>query len=284
MAVYSIGIDLGGTQMRAGLVQDGNVRRYQSRRVNNQGSMEEVLQELFELTDAVAEGKIEAIGLGVPSVVDIKRGIVYDVQNIPSWKEVHLKQCMEERYGVPVFVNNDSNCFALAEWKFGKGKGTHSMVGITIGTGLGGGIIINNQLYTGANCGAGEFGMVKYLDRFYEYYASGQFFTHVYRTDGWDIFQQAKNGNENALHIYREFGHHLGEAIKMILYTYDPELIVIGGSIKDAWSFYEAALWEVVNTFVYPRSVSGLKIEQAELEHSGILGASLLKDQLAYRQ
>ena len=119
---------------------------------------------------------IKAIGIGVPSVVDTHTGIVYDVQNIPSWKEVAIAQKMQELYKLPVLVNNDANCFALGEYHFGKGKGTKSMVGVTIGTGIGAGIIINGKLYCGPNCGAGEFGMIGYLDKVVEYYASGQFF------------------------------------------------------------------------------------------------------------
>src|SRR5690606_24955530 len=119
----------------------------------------------------------------VPSVVDVDKGIVYDVQNIPSWKEVPLKAIMEERYGVPVQVNNDANCFALGEKYFGQGRDSKAFIGLTLGTGLGAGIILNDKLYAGPNCGAGEFGMVPYLDYHYEYYASGQFFTLLHHTD-----------------------------------------------------------------------------------------------------
>src|SRR4051812_49191246 len=118
-----IGIDIGGTNIRAGVVKDLSVTKSASKRINSKGSKEEVFEELFEVIDAVIDKSIAAIGIGVPSVVDLDSGVVYEVQNIPSWDIVPLKERVEERYKVPVLVNNDANCFALGEYHFGKGKG-----------------------------------------------------------------------------------------------------------------------------------------------------------------
>jgi glucokinase len=150
------------------------------------------------------------------------------------------------------------------------------MVGLTIGTGLGSGIILNNKLYAGANCGAGEFGMIKYLDDVYEYYASGQFFENIYHINGEVVFKLAAEGNPDAIQMYREFGTHLGNAIKMIMYSYDMQLIVLGGSVRIAWPYFHESMWEAINSFAYPRSVKGLKIMISELENSGVLGAASL--------
>jgi glucokinase len=271
-----IGIDLGGTQVRAGIVNEKNVSGIISVSIPASGTVEEVLEVLYQQIDSLINSSIKAIGIGVPSVVDLEKGIVYDVQNIPSWKEVNLKSRMEDRYRLPVLVNNDANCFALGEKYFGKGQRVHSMIGLSIGTGLGAGIIIQDKLYAGINCGAGEFGEVAYLDHNYEYYASGQFFKNFYESTGKIIFQKAEQGDEQAMIIFEEFGRHLGNAIKMILCTYDPELIIIGGSIKQAYSFYEKTMWERIRTFTYPRSLDSLKIEISELEGCGVLGAGAL--------
>jgi glucokinase len=118
-----IGIDLGGTNARVGLVTGDVISGIHATRINGAGTVEQVLQDIFMLTDTVINPSVKAIGIGVPSVVDVAQGIVYDVQYIPSWKEVPLKSIMQERYGIPVFVNNDANCFALGEFYFGKGKG-----------------------------------------------------------------------------------------------------------------------------------------------------------------
>ena len=272
-----IGIDLGGTQMRGGLVEGERLLSVLSQKVKAKGTKEEVLQDLFQLTDQlVRQEEVEAIGIGVPSVVDIEKGIVYDVQNIPSWKKVYLRQEMGKRYQLPVFINNDSNCFALGEKYFGKGKKAHSFIGLTIGTGLGAGIIIRDKLYSGPNCGAGEFGMVDYLDKYFEYYASGQFFQNCHQTSGKEIFDNAKAGKADALRIYEEFGTHLGNAIKMILYTNDPQMIIFGGSIAEAYSYFEKNMWSRINTFAYPNSLKKFEIKISTLKHSGILGAAAL--------
>ena len=271
-----IGVDLGATNIRCASVGSDTISNITSKRVNNSGTVREVLQEIFDLIDPLVDGNAEAIGMGVPSVVDIEKGIVYDVQYIPSWKEVPLKKWMEDRYGIPVWVNNDANCFALGELYFGKGKGISSMIGLTIGTGLGAGIIINGKLYAGPNCGAGEFGMVDYLDHVFEYYCSGQFFQNVYQLDGEQVFQGAKKGDKQTLEMYELMGTHLGNAIKMIMYAYDPELIVLGGSVRFAYDFFQKAMWERIRTLAYSKSVEKLRIKISDLENSGILGAAAL--------
>jgi len=271
-----IGIDLGATNIRAAAVSLDVISNISSRRINSSGTEQEVLRDVFDLVDERMDDQVDAIGIGVPSVVDVEQGIVYDVQYIPSWKEVHLKKYLEERYRKPVFVNNDANCFALGEHYFGKGKAVESMIGLAIGTGMGAGIIINHKLYAGPNCGAGEFGMVDYLDKVYEYYCSGQFFQNVHQVDGEVVYQGALKGDEKYLKLYSAMGTHLGNAIKMIMYTYDPELIILGGSVRLAYDYFQQAMWERIRTFAFKKSVERLKITISELDNSGILGAAAL--------
>ncbi|MEY4050682.1 MAG: hypothetical protein RL262_1516, partial [Bacteroidota bacterium] len=111
-----IGIDLGATNIRAGIVQQGSIQNIQSKRIKSEGRVEEVLADFYLLIDALLDKEVVAIGIGVPSVVDLAKGIVYDVQHIPSWKEVPLKEILEKKYKLPVYVNNDANCFALGEF------------------------------------------------------------------------------------------------------------------------------------------------------------------------
>jgi len=271
-----IGVDLGATNIRGGLVNENSISTIISQRINSNGPEEEVMQDVFKIVDQLVSNSVAAIGIGVPGVVDIEPGIVYDVQYIPSWIEVPLKKRLEERYKIPVLVNNDANCFALGEFYFGKGKGVDSMIGLTIGTGLGAGIIINQRLFAGPNCGAGEFGMVDYLDHCYEYYCSGQYFQNVYQTDGEIVFQKAKNGDAQALQWYKEMGTHLGNAIKMVMYTYDPSLIIFGGSVRFALPYFEESMWQRIRTFAFTKTRDRLRIEVSALENSGILGAAAL--------
>ncbi|MEP6585016.1 MAG: ROK family protein, partial [Ginsengibacter sp.] len=185
-----------------------------------------------------------------------------------------LQTLMEDHYKIPVHIENDANCFALGEFYFGKGRGCNSMIGLTIGTGLGSGIIINKKLHAGSNGGAGEFGMVDYLDKCYEYYASGQFFENVYNTKGEVIFKNAKQGDQEAIKMYEEMGDHLGKAIKTILFSLDVEMIILGGSVRHAYSFFEKAMWKQIKTFAFTRALEHLKIEVSTLENAGVLGAA----------
>jgi glucokinase len=273
---YTIGIDLGGTNIRGGLVNGKNLSAIKSEKINSQGTVEQIVQEIFALTDKLMNEEVNAIGIGVPGLVNEEKGIVFDVLNIPAWKEIPLKNLMEERYKVPVLINNDANCFAVGEYYFGKGAEGDSMVGLTVGTGLGSGIILKGKLYSGKNCGAGEFGMIDYLDQYIEYYASGQFFNNVYKIDGELVFNKAKEGDTLALQMYTEFGRHLGNAIKTILYALEVDKIILGGSVRYALPFFESAMWERINTFAYKQTLQQLTIQVSDLENSGILGAAAL--------
>jgi glucokinase len=276
MARTILGVDLGGTNVRAAVVHNQRLGEVSSVQVNPQGSVEEVLGQLCGLLDRTKPKDIDAIGIGVPSVVDIEKGIVYDVVNIPSWREVPLKAILEKRFAVPVLVNNDANCFALGEKHFGKGVGCHSLIGLILGTGFAGGIIIDGRLYPGRNCGAGEFGMIPYLESIYEHYCSGQFFTRHLGQSGAEVYRRAASGDREALRAFAEFGRHLGEAVKTILYAYDPETIILGGSVRKAFGFFEKGMWESIRAFAFGNSLKTLTIAVSELEHVAILGAAAL--------
>ena len=271
-----VGIDLGGTKVRVGKVRGQKLERDHGQRISAHQAEDHVLQEIFQSVDQVFDDEVVGIGCGVPSVVDVDRGIVYTVENIPSWRRVHLKEHLQDRYGVPAFINNDANAFALGELHFGKGRGYRHMVGLTIGTGLGAGIIIDGHLYSGSNCGAGEVGEIPYGDQKTEYYCSGQFFEREAGVTGDVVFQRAQEGDEDALQLYEEFGSKLGHAIMTVLYAYDPELIVLGGSISRAFPQFEGGLQERLKEYSYQHALERLVIECSEIEDVAILGAAAL--------
>jgi len=271
-----VGVDLGGTNVRAGSVRGEKVTGRAVRRISGTAAEGVVLQEVFETIDEVIDGEVAGIGIGVPSVVDVERGIVYTVENIPAWREVHLKEKLESRYGCPAHVNNDANAFALGELHFGKGRGHRNMVGLTIGTGLGAGIIIDGRLYSGSNCGAGEIGSIPYRDFTIEHYAAGQFFEHEAGVRGEVAFERARRGDAEALRLFHAFGLELGHAFLTVLYTYDPELIVVGGSIARAFAFFEAGVRERLKSFAYQHALGRLVIAPSETEDVAILGAAAL--------
>ena len=271
-----IGIDLGGTKILAGVVKNRNILARYKNLVPVSENKEDVIEALFEVIDNVNTEDISGIGIGVPSVVDIEKGIVYDVQNIPSWKEVYLKDILEERYKLPVFINNDANCFAAGEKHFGKGKNFKDFIALIVGTGIAAGIIINNKLYNGSNCGAGEFGMIPYLDSHFEYYCSGQFFNNVHSINGELLYQKVQNGDPKAFKIFQEFGAHLGNAINAILYALDPEVIIIGGSVSKAYPYFKKTMWNNIQKLAYRTVVERLKIEISDNPDIALLGAASL--------
>lgn len=290
----SIGIDLGGTNARAGLVKDGQVIRSASVRIAGLATQDEVFDRIYSCIDEVMFGSemtgtgaagidnkgvsavISGIGIGVPSIVDAKKGIVYDTVNIPSWKEVHCKEILEAKYRVPVWVNNDANCFALGEKYYGAGKDCDNLVGVTIGTGIGTGIVLGGRIFNGAHCGAGEIGYIAYKDVHFEHYASGQFFMHTFNRPGEELLKEALAGDKKAGEIFHQYGQHLGHALLAVLYAFDPEMIVLGGSVSQAFPFFEKGMWESLQESLFPSSLKDLKVLRSQVKDVAILGASLL--------
>lgn len=271
-----LGIDLGGTNVRAALLEEDVLSEIHSIPVNKTNGRDGVLEQIVTLVEQFEKDTLEGIGIGVPSYVDIDQGIVYDTVNLPGWDAVPLKAIIESKFHLPVSVNNDANCFALGEKYYGKGKPYSSLVGITLGTGVGAGIIINGQLYAGRNCGAGEIGALPYRDRDYEFYAGGSFFTEIHKTTAREAFEMSKQGDKKALKIFNAYGHHLGELIKLVLLTYDPEAIILGGSISNAWKYFSESMTTSLHQFLFKQYIKNLKIEVSSLDNAGIYGAAHL--------
>lgn len=271
-----IGVDLGGTNVSIGRVESHQIIEHVSANITTSGEVQQIMSEIVAGIEQVFDPSIAGIGIGVPSIVDVEEGIVYNVQNIPSWEEVHVKKILEDRFQRPVYVNNDANCFAVGEKYFGKGKKFCNLVGVTLGTGLGAGIIIDDRLYSGTNCGAGEFGSISYRDRIIEYYCSGQFFENVHGIKGQQVYEKAREGHAVSLEIFDEFGTHLGEAVKTILFAVDPEAIILGGSVCQSFPYFEKAMWDRINTFPYRKTIDRLVVETSDQKHSAVLGAAAL--------
>lgn len=271
-----LGIDLGGTNIRIGQIEYDKIINKISASSPSQMSLSDSLNYLKAMIRNMMTSDVEGIGIGVPSVLDITKGIVYNVYNIPAWKEVHLKNILNNEFDVPVFINNDSNCFVLGEKQFGSGKYVKDITGITLGTGLGAGIIINNELYGGRNTGAGEIGSLPYLNANFEYYCSSEFFIKQHNTTGKTAAMQARDGNKSAITIWDEFGVHIGNLIQAVLYTYDSELIILGGSISEAYPLFEKKMFETINLFPYPETIKNVRIKISENKDISILGAAAL--------
>lgn len=271
-----LGIDIGGTTISLGLV-DGKtiVSKVQVPSFPENASLDETLDYLSGEIAKVITPEVTRIGIGVPTLVDVERGIVYEAQNIPSWKEVHLKEDLEARFGRPVSVNNDANCYALGA-AARLGMQDSSLVCITLGTGTGVGIVFDGKLYCGANCGAGEICSLPYLDSILEAYCSKQFFENR-GFNARAASKAAEAGNPGAMALFDEFGHHMGVLLSMVMYAYDPACIVIGGGVANAHPLFLPAMERTLSEkYQYPHALGRLRIEFMPESDLPVLGASLL--------
>jgi len=271
-----IGLDLGGTKVSVGAVAGDTVRRVVRREVPAQDAAEVVIAAIIDAIGEVFDDSVVGIGCGVPSVVDVERGVVFEVENIPSWKEVHLKAALEGAFGVPSVINNDANAFAVGEYVFGAGRGFRHLVGITLGTGLGTGVILDGRLYSGANCGAGEIGMMAHKGLTLEAWCSGPFFERECGEGGGSVHRRAREGDAQALSIFERYGHELSEAVMIALYAYDPQAVIFGGSISSAFDLFEPGLRAGLRRFAYPHVVERLVMAPSALENAAVLGAAAL--------
>jgi len=271
-----IGVFFAGKTIQAARIENGAVAQIIEKEINNHETEEHILNELIESIKTVFNKSVSGIGIGVPSIVDVKNGIVYNATHVPSWRKVYLKDIIEERFNTPTYVNNDANCFAIGEKYFGTAKDFQNIAGITIGAGLGVGIIINGRLYSGKNCGAGEFCSIPYRDHDYEYYCSSNYFEEKYGIKSNVLFARAKKNDKIALAIYEQFGLDLGNAIKTIIYAIDPEAIIIGGQLSEAYEFFQEAMFKNIKTFLYKNTINDIVILKSEEPNIETFGAAAL--------
>ena len=271
-----IGIDLGGTSIKGGRIENGRIVKQIQADTQAALGGDVTLNVLKDVISELITDSSKAIGIGVPSVVDRKQGIVYNVQNISGWDEVHLKSILETEFNIPVHVDNDANCFAYGERIFGKGENILNFVGITLGTGVGAGIIQNGRLLSDANCGSGEFGEIPYQGMKLEDFCGSRFFIDETGADGFSTSLKARNGEESAVKKFEEYGKHLAHLIKIIVLVLDPEAVIFGGSISQSFDLFENTIWENLKDFPYPKSIEKLKILVSEQKDCGILGAGSL--------
>lgn len=271
-----LGIDIGGTTISLGLVEGTEiVKRDRVPSFAKDASLEETITYLCKCIGDIITPEVTSIGIGVPTLVDVEKGIVYNAANIKSWEVVPLKDIVEKRFGVPVFVNNDANCFALgAAARLEKKYGV--VVGVTLGTGTGVGIMAGDRLFCGDNCGAGEIGSVPYNGGDFESFCSKKFFTNR----GWkprEVAKAADEGDPDAIAFFDEFGRHLGELLSLVMYSYDPGCIVFGGGIANTFKYFKQSMMQSLRKrYPYGHALDRLVIEAMPQEDVAVLGASLL--------
>ena len=271
-----LGLDIGGTSIKAGLLLGGQLQAIRSIPTPALESQELILETLAAFIESYLPQSFAGIGIGIPGLVDAQMGIVLGLANIPSFQHVELRDFLVNRFGKPVWINNDANCFALGVHQFGIGQGFQNLVGITLGTGVGAGIIIHGKLYSGVNSAAGEWCGTPYLDRTFEDYCSGKFFNRVYQSKPKTLAKLAQEGDPIALQAFDEFGRHVGELLKVILFSLAPEAIVLGGSIRKTYPLFEKSMRATLQTFPYTSVLAKIQVLVSDLDETAIHGAVAL--------
>jgi glucokinase len=176
-----IGVDIGGTSMVVARFSESELLDRTEVDTGADRPAGEIMGSLFGAIDRVLTGEVAGIGIGMPGFMDTESGEILMINNIPSFRGFSVKQAVGQHFGLPVFQNNDANCFALGEAWFGAGKEFDNLVGVTLGTGLGGGIIINRKIHTGLVGGAGELGCFPFKGGIVEDTCSAALFASKYK-------------------------------------------------------------------------------------------------------
>ena len=308
-----IGIDVGGTNVKIALVDDGKIIYSNSvptyaqmgyeYTVNN---IKQAIRDLMKETETTA-ADIKGIGFDFPGQVDYKTGVVKLAPNIPGWVNVPIAQMIEEAFHIPTRIDNDVRCAALGEMNFGAGKGCQNFVCITVGTGIGSGLVVNGQLVRGAANAAGEIGHIKLqmndgpicgcgdtgcLEAFasgpsivamaQDYLKSGK--STKFREMAGDgeitpyiVAKAAEAGDPVAKRIFTIIGEYVGMGLVSVINLLNPEKVIIGGGVAEAGDL----LFEPIRKTVMERAMvvarESVEIVPAELGNSaGVIGASML--------
>ena len=289
-----IGVDLGGTKILAGVVdRDGAVERRREL-PTPLGSQDDLLRGLAVAVEDVLEEDVAALGFGIPSTIDQRSGKAVTSVNIPL-ADLDLRAWMRERFGLPVGIDNDANAATLAEWAYGAGRGTRHMVMLTLGTGVGGGLILDGKPYRGAVGAGAELGhMVIDLDGppcqgvcpgrgHLEALASGHAATMAAReqfgpaVDAHRLVRLAGEGDSDAVALLAELGRRLGAGIVSLVNVFNPELVVVGGGFSAAGDFLLEPARELVAREALSPARELVRIVRAELgTAAGLVGAGLV--------
>jgi glucokinase len=294
-AGHAIGVDLGGTKILAGVVaRDGTVvRRHE--RVTPQDSQEHVLAELEAAVAELLDESVAAVGFGTPSPIDQEHGIVVRCVNLPL-ENAPLRDHMRERFGIPVGLDNDANAAAIGEWRAGAGRGVDDIVMLTLGTGVGGGVISGGRPFRGRNGEGAELGHVVIVHDgrpcqgactgrgHFEAYVSGSAATTAARetfgpsADAHRLIRLANEGDEQAKGLLEEVAGYLGSGIGSFVNVFAPQLVLLGGGFGvAAFDYLRGPAEEVARREALEPMQSSLRLAKAELgTAAGLFGAAFV--------
>jgi glucokinase len=302
MKQYVVGVDVGGTNIKLGVVgPSGKVivrnsfatKPFASSRMKLISALSRAIEASI-MAAGLNKKQILGVGIGLPGLIDYEKGIVRFLPNIPGWHSVHLRSILQKKVHLPVFVDNDVKIITLAESKFGAGRGVKNLVCMTLGTGVGAGLILNGQLYRGQDNAAGELGHIPLNEHgpkcncggvgcFEAYVGNRPLFALASRMMGkpglttLDMFALAKKGNKKALFFWKTAGQRIGNGLVGIVNLLNPRLIIIGGGVSNNEEFLFKPITDTIRRRAMSLQGSAFKIKRAKFkDDAGIIGAYVL--------
>jgi len=298
---YYMGMDIGGTKC-AVVISEKNSNavkdkiRFETKTERGwQKVVGELISSAFEITqrNGIALTDVISCGVSCGGPLDSDSGIIMRPPNLPDWDNVPLCDIFKERYGVPVFLQNDANACAVAEWKFGAGQGYNNMVFLTFGTGMGAGLILDGRLYSGTNDMAGEVGHIRVAEDgpvgygkkgSFEGFCSGggieRLAKEMYKKNTANtmldesdfsakaVAEAAKSGDAFALSVYDKCAEMLGRGLSVIIDIINPQAVVIGSIYERSGELLKDRMMQIINDEALPLSASVCKILPAKLSDS----------------
>ena len=293
MSQYIIGTDIGGTTYSSSLFDDklNLIHKSEKELISNSPTTELLLESLVKqisnLIKNYNKSDIVGVGIACPGPLDSKNGIILNTPNLIILQNVNLKKELESILNFPVHIENDANLFALGEWFSNSNKNNEIFGGLTLGTGLGFGIIINGKIYSGAHGLAAEYAIsplddgnweskvsIKAIDTISQKYFKNE------KLNPEILYQMANDGDENAIQVWKEFGNNLGMALSHFINLIDPHRISIGGGISNAFIFFNESMVDTIKNHCPSYNKFNIDIfESNHKELSAQLGAAaLVKD------
>ena len=302
MKRYVVGVDVGGTNIKLGVVgPSGQIivrnsfatKPFASSRIKLISALAREIEASIKAA-GLNKKKIAGVGIGLPGLIDYEKGVVRFLPNIPGWQNVHLKSILQKKVHLPVFVDNDVKIITLAESKFGAGRGVKNLICMTLGTGVGAGLILNGQLYRGEDNAAGELGHMPLNEHgpkcncggigcFEAYVGNRPLFalaSRVMRTPNMTtqiMFALAKKGNKKALLFWKMAAERIGNGLVGIVNLLNPRLIIIGGGVSNNEEFLFKTIADTIRRRAMSLQGSAFKIKRAKFkDDAGIIGAYVL--------
>lgn len=280
-----LAIDIGGTMIKYGLVSsNGDILENFEIETEAAKGLDNILNKIDMILNKYSKKKLIGIAVSATGQINGERGeIIGGNPIIPNWIGTNLVEILEKKYRLPSILENDVNCAALGEKWLGAGKNLKSFICLTIGTGIGGGIILNNELFTGENYIAGEFGHMLITKGEYEQFASTTALIRMAKErtemnlNGKEIFELEKKGISVYEELIAEWIENIAEGLSNIVYIFNPSNIILGGGVTNQGTYLLDRIKEKLNQKLSPMFKENLVLNFAELgNNSGMLGATYL--------